>query len=268
MAASVPLVASLVVLSGCCLSAVSGSTQEASTTSGESSVGGGPGGATTGGSTGGTTGTGATTGGTTGRLVVEDAGFCTIGGVTISGGNWLDAYFGSCTICDPAADTTTWTELDSGAPCRGFLGGLFNAPPYAEPFAGKCYQDSFLIHSFCDCTASGGRCEGGFACCGGYCDDGGQCRITQNINDDTECGEPPSTVPNACAFGPCCLDAGPTLPDGSFVPGWCCGLVDGGEHPCLSAGNVCYGSSNCCAGLDCISADVVFDGGESYGICE
>jgi hypothetical protein len=68
------------------------------------------------------------------------------------------------------------------------------------------------------------------------------------------------------------MDAGYTygVEDGG---GWCCGLIDGGVHTCLTTDQVCYAISDCCDGLSCIGTNGVqrfppnSDSDAGYGFC-
>jgi hypothetical protein len=121
-------------------------------------------------------------------------------------------------------------------------------------------------YTACAFFTGGQLCGDDAPCAGGFCDDAGACEIDQVLGFVTECF-PPQFSSDACATGPCCLDAG----DG--FGGWCCGLVDGGVTPaCFGQGAVCLESSNCCAALTCIGQDAALytyvDIDAGLGFCE
>jgi hypothetical protein len=191
-----------------------------------------------------------------------DAGTCRIPDAgLVQAGTWLDAIRSSCIYCDPELNPDGWTILDAGDACEFFMDSAPSGPR-DQPFFGTCtgvFGDGF------QCTVHAGPCRTDVACFAGYCDlDSGQCVMDENRGYETECSSGPPQS-NLCAEGPCCLDAGiEGEPDGG---GWCCGLVDGGVQICLDAGSVCYDSSDCCQGLNCVGNGAVLESATSYGFC-
>lgn len=199
---------------------------------------------------------------------VLDAGTCRIGEAgPIPAGTWLDAFYGSCTICEPSLNPSGWTVLDAGEVCEQFDTAQYHLGPLVVPTSGRCSQLFAFPFGACNWGTAGSTCNeaDGFGCGGGFCNDAGWCEVNQNLGWFDACG-PTSDPPNPCAQGPCCLDAGfEGAPDGG---GWCCGLIDGGVKTCLPSGGVCYETSSCCEGLTCTGHDAVFDSDAGYGFCE
>jgi len=272
---------------GCCLEisvAVGASTTGAMASGGSGAGGGGssmgPSGTATAGTSGPGSNTGSSSSGTTGGQSSGgsssggtssggfDAGICLIDGEPVAAGTWFSTVLGSCTTCDPSLSSTAWTVLASGAHCLSYFPFDYDDsdtdPPYDVPILGLCNAQG---GTSCSCIVGGGACspgDGGSGCCGGYCDSN-ECIITENLGFFTYCA--PQTypaLPNPCAQGPCCLDAGQGH-------GWCCGLTDGGAKTCVPAGVVCFDTSSCCDGMTCVGTDAVkfFDEAyPGYGLCE
>ena len=194
-----------------------------------------------------------------------DAGTCRIGDAgPIPAGTWLDAFYGSCTICDPSLDPNGWTVFDAGEVCESFS----SVQPHgslAVPTSGRCAPMPTFPFASCNWGTAGSTCNDsdGFGCGGGFCNDAGWCEVDQNLGYIDSCGD--SNPPNPCAEGPCCLDAGfEGIPGG----GWCCGLIDGGVQTCLPYRGVCFTTSDCCSGLTCVGHTAVYDSDAGYGFCE